>query len=136
MREVCLNAAEPRELEARFVNDFVSAFWSSLDTRQVVKLKDHYYEINRALSKAIEDNIKTLGAEYYISLDTIQAMKNDEMHKHYALDHISRIIAKALLDSKDLAVEIYDDWQLRARRFRFAVPFIVLKKTPSNESEG
>lgn len=129
MREVSMLAAIPNELIARFENDFIKEFWDSLSPDQLITLKDTYYEINRALSNAIEKNIKCIGQEYCISLDTIRAMKNDEMHKHYALDHISRSIAAELLKNDDMGIEIFDDWSDRTRKYRFHVPFITLKKT-------
>jgi len=111
-----------REITSKFINDFISKIWTPDFT---AKFRDEYYDINRAFSKAIEENIEVVKITKFVDREVARAIDMKYVVKQ--TEHlVASMLIEEILKSEKIVIQYTVDY-LGNYKFECSLPFVAFK---------
>ena len=111
------------ETIANFKIRFTKNFWNNIHPNYLLRFKENYYEINRALGEALDGCILILGNEKIIegSSLTVDGIEG------FVLNSLCSSLASAILSSDKIVVHKQNNILKAHTRYSVDIPILVLK---------
>ena len=118
-----------------FVNNILGNFWDNINLDIPLKLKqDHYYEVNRAIVKAIENNVKFLQVSMTESYDMVKHVGKERLEEMLA-NKAANMMVKALLEDQDIYITNKKTNNIGDLEYSVTLPVIVTAKSKEPETK-
>lgn len=118
-----------------FVNNILGNFWDNVNLDIPLKIKqDHYYEVNRAIVKAIESNVKFLQVRMIESYDTVKHIGKERLEGLLA-NKASNMMVASLLEDPDIYITNEKINNIGDLEYSVTLPIIVTAKYKEPETK-